>query len=174
MVFSEFLWTLRHGRECQRVVLGLVRNAVWSILARRFNLCFNLFRSSHREHPCSARRQLGLTSRASTVRISQLASPQLEHRPQPQYPRQLLRRWRPGWLSLREAVFTIIPLSEMAYFKAIENERFAQQKRCDRFQLKRIARRFHQIALQIRFCRWPHINVVRFRWPGFLPTRFCI
>jgi hypothetical protein len=26
--------------------------------------------------------------------------------------------------------------------------------------------------LQIRFCRWPHINVVRFRWPGFLPTRF--
>ena len=39
-------------------------------------------------------------------------------------------------------------------------------------QLKRIPRRFHQIALQIRFCRWPHINVVRFRWPGFLPTHF--
>ena len=39
-------------------------------------------------------------------------------------------------------------------------------------QLKRIPRRFHQIALQIRFCRWPHINAVRFRWPGFLPTHF--
>ncbi len=38
-------------------------------------------------------------------------------------------------------------------------------------QLKRIPRPFHQIALQIRFCRRPHINIVRFRWPGFLPTR---
>jgi prevent-host-death family protein len=37
-------------------------------------------------------------------------------------------------------------------------------------ELKRIPRRFHQIALQIRFCRRPHIHVVRFRWPGFLPT----
>jgi len=39
-------------------------------------------------------------------------------------------------------------------------------------QLKRIPRRFHQIALHIRFSRWPHINVVRFRRPGFLPAHF--
>ena len=39
-------------------------------------------------------------------------------------------------------------------------------------QLKRIPRGFHQIALQIRCCRRPNVNVVCFRGPGFLPTRF--
>jgi len=42
----------------------------------------------------------------------------------------------------------------------------------NRRKLELIPRRFHQIALQIRFCRWPDINVVRFCGPGFLPTRF--
>ena len=37
---------------------------------------------------------------------------------------------------------------------------------------ERIARRFNQITLPLRFCRRPHIHVVRFRWPRFLATRF--
>src|ERR1039458_1702599 len=48
----------------------------------------------------------------------------------------------------------------------------ATARSCTRRELKRIPRRFHQIALPIRFCRRPHIHVVRFRWPGFLPTHF--
>ena len=42
----------------------------------------------------------------------------------------------------------------------------AETRSCGHRELKRIPRRFHQIALQIRFCRWPHINLVRFCWPG--------
>jgi len=48
----------------------------------------------------------------------------------------------------------------------------AETRSCTRRELKRIPRSFHQIALQVRICRRPHINVVRFRWLGFLPTRF--
>ena len=48
----------------------------------------------------------------------------------------------------------------------------AETRSCTRRELERIPRRFHQIALPIRFCRRPHIHVIRFRWPGFLPAHF--
>jgi hypothetical protein len=46
----------------------------------------------------------------------------------------------------------------------------AETRSYTRRELKRIPRRFNEITLRIRFCRRPHINVVCFRWPGFL---FC-
>jgi hypothetical protein len=35
---------------------------------------------------------------------------------------------------------------------------------------KRIPGCFNQIIFQIRFRNWSHINTVRLRWLGFLPT----